>query len=601
MHNLKSIIENSENVLNEAVKFGEKEINDILSRSDDFNIGIEYEIRPNMDQRVELESELEKRGLMKGVDKILPEHDEMTEVITSKLSLKDAMNHIKGMFKYLSETKIEVPEMAGMHISISTNKYNLDDFNAIKFYLLLNTSYIHKIFPVREHVLDVAFRIKNNIEMVVRSMHEYDEDSFKTNITATKIKDLEKQLKKSLEDKYLTANIRDYNVSNGRVELRFFGGENYHSMFNDIKQQLLRSLFILELAYTDLYQKDYYKELASILQHIGYDDRDSKEEIQKSRDELLDAIRSEDADQIYKVMNYRNLGFPVTETPPKLFKRILGIMLEHATDQRLVFFAQMVNKDIPVIKERVKNDAELAAAYAVSVMDDRFYDAEKLILSDSSAAGRYLNKFFSDKRLPKDLEEYLADSTDVLFTWVRYLFKLNSTGAFKKENFSELPKPNMEAVTRALKLADDSNIKTYIDLKIIDYQNLDDILKVYVSRADNQIEVPTIITLLRDYKNYYDINGAVILDEELRIKMLEKSHNFHSYLGMLSTEEKLVYVDGLISEYAVFMDGDKNKMAERIGSVIEKREDDNLISNPLKPIDKEFIQAFNEKYNTDIK
>ena len=300
-------------------------------------------------------------------------------------------------------------------------------------------------------------------------------------------------------------------------------------------------------------------------------------------------------------MNYRNLGFPVTETPPKLFKRILGIMLEHATDQRLVFFAQMVNKDIPVIKERVKNDAELAAAYAVSVMDDRFYDAEKLILSDSSAAGRYLNKFFSDKRLPKDLEEYLADSTDVLFTWVRYLFKLNSTGAFKKENFSELPKPNMEAVTRALKLADDSNIKTYIDLKIIDYQNLDDILKVYVSRADNQIEVPTIITLLRDYKNYYDINGAVILDEELRIKMLEKSHNFHSYLGMLSTEEKLVYVDGLISEYAVFMDGDKNKMAERIGSVIEKREDDNLISNPLKPIDKEFIQAFNEKYNTDIK
>jgi hypothetical protein len=49
------------------------------------------------------------------------------------------------------------------------------------------------------------------------------------------------------------------------------------------------------------------------------------------------------------------------------------------------------------------------------------------------------------------------------------------------------------------------------------------------------------------------------------------------------------------------MDGDKNKIAERIGSVIENREDGNLITDPLKPINKEFINAFNEKYNTDIK
>ena len=280
-------------------------------------------------------------------------------------------------------------------------------------------------------------------------------------------------------------------------------------------------------------------------------------------------------------------------------------MLEHASDQRLLFFAKLVKKDIPAIKERMKekasSDPELAAAYAVSVMDDRFYEVEEEILASSDSAGRYLNKFFADKRLPRDLENHFAENTERLFTWMRYLFKLNSSGAYKKENFSELPKPNMDAIIGALKIADDSNIETYVDLKIIDYQNLDDILKVYVSRADNAIDIPTIITLLRDYKNYYEIDGAVILDEDLRKNLLKKSHNFHSYLGMLSTEEKLVYTDSLIDEYAVFMDNDKNKMAERIGSVIEKREDGNSFTDPLKPIDKEFINAFNEKYNTDIK
>ena len=607
MNNLNNFLSsiNEQRILVEGVKFGEKEVNDILSRSEDFNVGIEYEIRPNMYQRVELEKELEKRGLMNAIDKILPEHDEMTEVITKKLSLKEGINHIKQMFKYLTEKDIEVPEMAGMHISVSTNKYNLDDFNAVKFYLLLDSEYIHKIFPARTHVVNVAHKLKNSIEMIVRTMPEYDEDSFKTNITTTKIQDLEKRIHNELQEKYQTVNIKEYNLRDGRIELRFFGGEDYHTLFDDIKQQLLRALFIMELGYTDLYKKEYYKEIYNVIKNIGYDDRDDKEGIHKSRDELLDAIRAEDADQIYKIMNYRNLGFDVTNTPPKLFKKILNIMLEHASDQRLLFFAKLVKKDIPAIKERMKekasSDPELAAAYAVSVMDDRFYEVEEEILASSDSAGRYLNKFFADKRLPRDLENHFAENTERLFTWMRYLFKLNSSGAYKKENFSELPKPNMDAIIGALKIADDSNIETYVDLKIIDYQNLDDILKVYVSRADNAIDIPTIITLLRDYKNYYEIDGAVILDEDLRKNLLKKSHNFHSYLGMLSTEEKLVYTDSLIDEYAVFMDNDKNKIAERIGSVIEKREDGNLITDPLKPFDKEFINAFNEKYNTDIK
>jgi len=592
---------NEQQILVEGVKFGEKEINDILSRSSDFNIGIEYEIRPTIDQRVELEQQLKNRGLMNAVDKILPEHDEMTEVITKKLSLKSALKHINGMFSFLSEENIEVPEMAGMHISISTNKYSLDDFNAVKFFLLLDSDYIHRIFPAREHVVNIAHTIKNNIDMIVRTMPQWEEGSFKNNITTSKIKDLEKRLEDDLQGKYQTANIKDYHLRDGRIELRFFGGENYHDLYDNIKQQLLRSLFIMELGYTDLYKKEYYKEIYNVIKNLDQYEKSNQEDIKSNRNKLLDAIREEDAEQIYKIMNYWDLGFDVTRTPPKLFKKVLDIMLRHANDELLIFFASMVNKDIPAIKERIKNNPELASAYAISVMGERFYEVEKDILKDSDAAGRYLSRFFSDQRLPKDLEQYLADNVDILYTWSRYLYRLNASGVLKKENFSKLPKPNIDAIISSLTTLNESNIFKYIDYKIIDDQNINDILRVYTSRADDKIEASVIITLLRDYKNYYDIDGAVVTDSELRKGLLNKSHVFHSYLGTLSTEEKLIYVDGLIDEYAVFMDNDENKIAERIGSVIEKRQDGNLITDPLKPINDEFINAFNKKYNTDIK
>ena len=40
--------------LMEGIKFGQKEISEILSRSDDFNVGIEYEFRPNEEQKEHL-------------------------------------------------------------------------------------------------------------------------------------------------------------------------------------------------------------------------------------------------------------------------------------------------------------------------------------------------------------------------------------------------------------------------------------------------------------------------------------------------------------------------------------------------------------------
>ena len=49
MHDLNNLL-NESYKLEEGAKFGEKEVSDILSRSGDFNIGIEYEFNIDRDR-----------------------------------------------------------------------------------------------------------------------------------------------------------------------------------------------------------------------------------------------------------------------------------------------------------------------------------------------------------------------------------------------------------------------------------------------------------------------------------------------------------------------------------------------------------------------
>jgi hypothetical protein len=147
MHDLNKLL-NESYKLEEGAKFGQKEVNDILSRSGDFNIGIEYEF--NIDRERydpdDVRPLLQKGFGIEHIYSVVGEHDEMTEVITEKMNLKDAITNIKGMFKFLSSDLAEVRSFAGLHISISSNKYDMSDFNKSKFMVMLNSEYIHKLF-----------------------------------------------------------------------------------------------------------------------------------------------------------------------------------------------------------------------------------------------------------------------------------------------------------------------------------------------------------------------------------------------------------------------------------------------------------------------
>lgn len=197
------------------------------------------------------------------IDEVKPEHDDMVEVITSKMNVTDAIENIDDMFEYISELG-DVRSYAGMHISISTNKYDLDDFDMLKFAILMKLPYVLSYFPERNMVNSLQTIIETNIEQKF-----YEELAL--NIVYSKplsefIADISAYVSAKLRnEKYQSIKFGDYNFLNGRVELRFFGGEDYHYRKDDILNQLLRALYMLNIGYTDAYKEEYKKTFLKVI------------------------------------------------------------------------------------------------------------------------------------------------------------------------------------------------------------------------------------------------------------------------------------------------------------------------------------------------
>lgn len=375
MHNLNNILNESYKI-DEGAKFGQKEVSDILSRSGDFNIGIEYEFNMSGGEydRSDVENILNDGFGIKHIDKVVPEHDSMIEVITEKMSLKDAIQNIKGMFEFLNSDMASVKSFAGMHISISTNKYDLSDFNKSKFTVLLNSEYIHKIFPERRHVENVSSAIKQTLGMF---KNHYSNKDF----TSETIETLESIINEKLNTKYLTATMKDYNMMDGRIELRFFGGENYHTMFDKIKQQVLRSLFIMELAYTDLYQKEYYKELYKF---IKPDDPMVLDK--KVHRRLLLAIKNKDLEEITLILTLKlNPHDPNGSflTLQKSLQKSIKNVFKNSPDDAYMFAEEVLHGRFEEGEESISQDADTSYYYAL-LLKERFPQGEEKIFSDLS-------------------------------------------------------------------------------------------------------------------------------------------------------------------------------------------------------------------------
>lgn len=202
--------------------------------------------------------------------KIEPEHDSQVELVTDAMPVKDALRHMDAMFKEFTSPTNGVQfgssDLSGLHLSISYTDYATKHLNGLKFALLMDAAYIHRLFPERKHVESMEKVVIQSINSVLEKENDFTkmvpliEDTFR-----------KLHVDGGHESKYFTIKLSDHAKFNGRVELRFFGGDGYENMVSEIKDQLARSIYLLDIAYGNAYHQEYLTQLYKKVEKVKND------------------------------------------------------------------------------------------------------------------------------------------------------------------------------------------------------------------------------------------------------------------------------------------------------------------------------------------
>lgn len=262
----------------EGIKVSTLEKSKAISRSD-FKIGMEYEFRGFKGENgsyvfmntTDIGDILDQYNIPYG--RVEKEHDHQVEVITDIMSVPSGMKHLQRMFELL-KTKTDVmffdidEHKSGLHISISLSESKYP-FNPLKFLLFMNTKYINTLFPERNYtvnndsILSSMPTIENIDDYDVRNnsreLDRFSED-LQRDISGGNSGNVDKRLLK-----FTSIKLSDYVEYNGRVELRFFGGKDYLN-YELVKDQIARSLYLLDIAHGDKFDAEYKKLLYKLYQ-----------------------------------------------------------------------------------------------------------------------------------------------------------------------------------------------------------------------------------------------------------------------------------------------------------------------------------------------
>lgn len=260
--------------INEGIPYGSKQRQAAFSRKNVL-VGIEYEFyayrqgTTKLLDTVDIKQHFKEHLSHIPFSKIVPEHDSQVELVTDPMTIDDSLRHLNLMFKEFQRptdgVQLGSSDHAGLHISISYTDHSEKTFNALKFATIMNSDYIHRLFPERKHVRNVDTVIYEAIKKVASANPDKGFNEL--------IDDLENTFQQlhvdsGNESKYYSFKLSDYAAYNGRIELRFFGGVGYENMSDTIKDQLARSIYLLDIAYGDAFHNEYIKSLYKRFQAV---------------------------------------------------------------------------------------------------------------------------------------------------------------------------------------------------------------------------------------------------------------------------------------------------------------------------------------------
>lgn len=207
-------------------------------------------------------------------EKLLEEGSDKYEVVTEPMPVLEGLQHLKDMFQVMKEYNLETNDTCGLHISISHTKKDYDDFNVLKFALLSEMDFINtQRFEEREYVDNFMHNIRSEIKELLFA--EFDKVGNVSVLYLTKLLhkgynqkqimdiflDVAKGRANLLGKKHQSINFSDIDYHRGRIELRYFGGEEYETRYKDIEELLFRALYLLSIGFDNAHHKDYLKSI----------------------------------------------------------------------------------------------------------------------------------------------------------------------------------------------------------------------------------------------------------------------------------------------------------------------------------------------------
>ena len=284
----------------EGIRQGYNEFSSINTQL--FQIGIEFEFHTSMNT-VEVREVLDNSNFI--YNKVLMEHDEQVEIITPIISIEEGIKQINKFSQLTKEHNWKTTEMSGLHISISFRDNRQVDL--LKFAVLMNGDYIE-----REHFRERNEMITNIQKLIRYSISKayniiFDNirvqaKNIETNgvFDQTKLFELIKSFVETSSDvvkeKFTSINFNDYDMYDGRIEMRFFGDTNYEDQLEKISYNLYRAMYLLSIASTDQYRNEYLKQLYKLIIDKEYNHRKFVEVMNKysKKDTIsLEKIKSE--------------------------------------------------------------------------------------------------------------------------------------------------------------------------------------------------------------------------------------------------------------------------------------------------------------------
>lgn len=213
------------------------------------------------------------------------EHSPIIEVVTDVLSIEDGIENIRNMLNFIQgdDLPLYTDQSCGMHVSISY-KGASNTFDLNKFIVLLNTERIQSLFPKRHFITDLDDQVMEVFNVIYNEVLDADNNNRSYNTLLHNLQNPLPVIKSHFNkvvnnhislvptnNKNQAINFEDFHIHNGRIELRYVGGDEdapYETRFKLLEFEVLRAIYMLQISNTKMYESEYKKKLYSYYEGI---------------------------------------------------------------------------------------------------------------------------------------------------------------------------------------------------------------------------------------------------------------------------------------------------------------------------------------------